>query len=144
MLMLMWVGSRLPLSVVWDSKTFNIHNLQLTTSMLSVYLMMENKTHTSYRTRAFHLCVFQLRVNLGSWEIKNERWIDWRSSPSSQQTGSSGRSMGDTDLPVIWVIPPFISEGSGFLFLSMSAGRVTRFTMSQSWVVYERSILAEA
>lgn len=94
LMLVMWVGSRLPLSVVWDNKTFNIHNLQLTTSMLSVYIMMENKTHTSYGPRAFHLCVFQLRANLGSWEIKNKQWIDWRSSPSSQQTGSSGTSMG--------------------------------------------------
>lgn len=80
----MWGGSRLPFSVVWDSKTFNIHYLQLTTPMLSLHLMTENKTHNSYRTRMFPLRVFQLlpQANFGNWEIKNKRWTDWRSTPS--------------------------------------------------------------
>lgn len=75
--------------MVCDSTTFNIHYLQLTTSLLSVHVMLEKRNQQDLEDT----CVALTRVSAfasgtfcddtDDWEIKkiNKCWINWRPSP---------------------------------------------------------------
>lgn len=55
--------------MVWDSTTFNIHDLQLTTSVLSVHVSLGNKTNRTWKARVLRLLVFQSSPRAGFVKI---------------------------------------------------------------------------
>lgn len=76
--------------MVWDSTTFNIYNLQLTTPVLPVHVMLEKQNKQDIEdtcvvlTRVSALTSGKFCDDADDWEItKNKRWINWRPSPRS-------------------------------------------------------------